>query len=200
MLLERASPRARLAIAGLSIVLLAAGLFRSLTRHPVWHDQFGLWYKTANEDAIRSFRAHEALAESYFRVGLEGMAEQEYQLAIQFAPRTMLRPRVTYANKLRLKGACYPAAEHYRIIVEVEPRHVAARAALIACLLDIGGYREAMLHARIGISYEWRMEAFRQALVTADSALSVSAPRGTVRLKLPPADSARAFVTVGKTE
>lgn len=200
LLFERAAPRARLALAGLSILLIAAGLLRSLTRHPVWHDQFGLWYKTANEDAIKSFRAHEALAESYFRVGMEGMAEQEYQLAIQFAPITMLRPRVTYATKLRMRGACYPAATHYRIIVEVEPRHVAARAALIACLLDIGRYREAMLHARIGISHEWRVEAFQQALVTADSAFRVSAPPGTVRLKLPPADSARAFVTVGTTK
>jgi hypothetical protein len=57
-----------------------------------------------------------------------------------------------------------------------------------------------MLHARIGISHEWRVEAFQQALVTADSAFRVSAPPGTVRLKLPPADSARAFVTVGTTK
>jgi hypothetical protein len=171
-------------------------MFRSLTRHPVWHDQFGLWYKTANEDAPLSFRAHEALAEAYFQVGMQGMAEEEYRIAIHFAPVTMLRPRVSYADKLRHRGACYPAAEHYRIVVRVEPRHVAARAALIACLFDLGHYREAMFHARIGKTYGWELSALQQMIETADSALRVKAPPGTIRIELPKADSSKASAPV----
>jgi hypothetical protein len=194
ILAERATPRARLVLAGLFGAALVAGMIRSNSRHPVWHDQFGLWYKTANEDAPRSFRAHEALAEAYFLAGLQGMGEQEFQLAIQFAPVTMLRPRMSYADKLRRQGACYRAAAHYRTAVEVEPRHMPARAGLIACLLDLGRYREAMLHARMGISFGWMPSAFQQALRTADSALRVSAPAGTVRVKVPRSDISSSFI------
>jgi hypothetical protein len=194
LLYQPAAGRGELILGALSIAILLAGMFRSLTRHPIWHDQFGLWYKTANEDAPRSFRAHEALAEAYFHVGKQGMAEEEYQIALHFAPISMLRPRLSYADKLRLRGACYPAAEHYRIALQVEPRHTPARAALIACLVDLGHYREAMFHARMGLSYGWQLPLYRRMLHTADSALRVTAPPGTVRIDLPKQDSSSASV------
>jgi hypothetical protein len=195
--LERVTSQGRIALGAAAAALLLAGIITSAGRHPVWHDQFGLWYKTANEDAPLSFRAHEALAEAYFQIGMEGMAEQEYQLAIQFAPVTMLRPRIAFANRLRTRGACYPAAQHYRTVVEIEPRHVTARAGLIACLLDLGRYREAMFHARFATSLGWQVPTFQQALRTADSALKVSAPPGTVRLILPATDTVRSHMTIG---
>jgi hypothetical protein len=111
VLVERATPRWRMILSAATGALLMLGMFRSITRHPVWHDQFGLWYRTANEDAPLSFHAHEALAESYFNVGVERMAEEEYQLAIQFAPPSMTRPMMQYGDKLRLRGYCYPAAQ-----------------------------------------------------------------------------------------
>jgi hypothetical protein len=125
------------------------------------------------------------------------MSEQEYLLAIQFAPPTMLRPRIAFANRLRSRGACFPAAKQYRVIVEVEPRHVTARAGLIACLLDLGHYREAMFHARMAASLGWQVPTFQQALRTADSALQVRAPPGTVKLMLSAIDTARSHMTIG---
>jgi hypothetical protein len=120
---------------------------------------------------------------------MQGMAEQEYQLAIQFAPISMLRPRISYADKLRIRGACYPAARHYRIAVQVEPRHITARAALVACLVAIGHYREAMFHARMGMTYGYQLPIFAQMLQTADSSLRAQAPPGSVQIKFAAGDS-----------
>jgi hypothetical protein len=197
LVLERGRDRVRLGLSGAAVVLLLLGLLRSATRHPVWSDQFGLWYKTANEDAPRSFRAHDFLAEAYFQAGQERMAEQEYELAMHFAPASIMGPRMKYADKLRERGFCYPAAAHYRTIVEAQSNHAGAHAALLACLLDLGRYREARHHARIGIALGWQRAAFRQALATADSAERVAAAPGTVRVKVP-SDSISVYLRVGE--
>jgi hypothetical protein len=198
LLVQRAQHRARvmLGVAGFALILL--GLFRSATRHPVWSDQFGLWYKTANEDAPRSFRAHDFLAEAYFQAGQERMAEQEYELAMQFAPPSITGPRMKYADKLRQRGWCFPAVIQYKKVVEVHANHGAARAALAACLIDLGRYREAQYHARLGIAMGWQRSAFRQALLTADSAEGVSAPPGTVRINVASSDSVKVYMRIGE--
>jgi tetratricopeptide (TPR) repeat protein len=197
LVVERA-PRSLLkAIAAATALLLVLGTVRSAFRHPVWHDQFKLWYVTANQDAPRSFRAHAAMAQSYFLVGAERMAEEEYRLAIQFSPPRLTGPRMQYADRLRSRGLCYPAVEQYRIIVELRPTHAAALAALTSCLLDLGYYREAMFRARLGISLGWRRPAFQQMLGTADSAFRVNAPHGTVRVELPATDSAGVYTRIG---
>ena len=165
-------------------MLLVLGEYRSTTRHSVWSDQFNLWYQTANVDAPRSFRAHEALAESYFKIGVEHMAELEYRLAIKYSPKNLTRPMTEFAERLRSRGISYPAAELYRKVTVIHPADLLGRAALIACLLDLGSYREAIFQARMAISYSWELPAFQTALATADSALRVNAPPGTVRVKL----------------
>ena len=186
LLLERASASTRLLLASVTGILLILGAFRSTTRHPVWSDQFGLWYHTANVDAPRSYKAHEALAEAYFQLEMERMAEVEYRLAIQYAPKTLTRPSMSYAHRLRSRGFCHPAAALYRkALEEVYPSFLAAQAGLIACALDLGLYREAALNARLAISMDWERPAFQIALAVADSALRTNAPPGTVRLKIP---------------
>jgi hypothetical protein len=185
LLLERAGPWTRLGLATATGTLLVLGEYRSTTRHAVWSDQFNLWYHTANVDAPKSYRAHEALAESYFNIGVERMAEHEYRLAIKYAPTTLARPMTAYAARLRSRGFSYPAAEVYRKVIGLQPSSLLDRAALIACLVDLGRYREAIFQARMAISYGWEQPAFQAALATADSALRVNAPPGTVRVKPP---------------
>lgn len=185
LLLERASAATRGVLASVTGILLVLGVFRSTTRHPVWSDQFNLWYQTATVDAPRSFRAHEALAEAYFQIEMERMAEVEYRLAIQYAPKQLTRPSMSYAHRLRSRGFCYPAAALYRKALEVYPSFLAAQAGLIACALDLGLYREAAHNARLAISMDWERPAFQIALAVADSALRVGAPPGTVRLRIP---------------
>lgn len=197
LLLERASASTRIALASATGILLVLGAYRSTTRHPVWSDQFNLWYQTATVDAPRSFRAHEALAEAYFQIEMERMAEVEYRLAIRYAPKQLTRPSMSYAHRLRSRGFCYPAAALYRKALEVYPSFLAAQAGLIACALDLGRYREAALNARLAISMDWERPAFQIALAVADSALRVGAPPGTVRLRIPDKYVMSEVLTVG---
>jgi hypothetical protein len=197
LLLERAGPRMRLGLAAATGMFLILGEYRSTIRHSVWSDQFNLWYQTANVDAPRSWRAHEALAESYFRIGVERMAEREYRLAMKYSPKSLTRPMTAYAERLRSRGFSFPAAELYRKVTEMHPRDLLGRAALIACLLDLGRYREAMFQARMAMSYNFELPAYQAALATADSALRVQAPPGTVRVRLPDKSGLGPYFIIG---
>jgi len=182
--LPRATERARLALAALTGALLIAGVARSTARHPVWADQFTFWYQTANRDAPLSYRAHHALAEMYWGADLQGRAEHEYRVAIGLSPPKLTQVMVDYANRLRLKGFCYPALPLYREGLAVHPNFIGWRAAFVACLLDLGQYQEARSAALIGVSYDYQADSWRQIRATADSALRVQAPPGTVRIAL----------------
>ncbi len=195
-LIRRVGYRTQVALAGGVGILLILGVYRSTTRHPVWSDQFNFWYHTANRDAPLSYRAHHALAELYWGAKLEARAEQEYRMAIAQSPPRLTQVAVDYANRLRLKGFCYPAAELYRQALEVHPNFLNIRASLIACLLHIGAYREARSLAHIGVSYGLQTESWARIRATADSALRVGAPPGSVAIDLP-SDSVSRHMGVG---
>lgn len=188
LLLERAEPRARQALAVLVGILLILGVYRSTTRHPVWSDQFNYWYITANTDAPLSYRAHHALAEMYVLAKAERRAEEEYRLSILLAPPNVSTVYLDYANRLRLRGHCYPAAELYRKSLAIHPANLAVRASLVACLIDLGKYQEALDEIATGLTYAERPATWIQLRHTADSALKAGAPPGSVRL-IVPADS-----------
>ncbi len=180
LLLERAERRAQLGLATLAGALVILGVYRSTTRHPVWSDQFNYWYVTASHDAPLSYRAHHALAEMYSLARAEGRAEGEYRLAIALAPPKVSTVYLEYANKLRLRGFCYAAAKLYRQSLAIDPDNLAVRASLTACLIHLGEYAEALLNTRIGISYGRRLDTWRALRQTADSALRIGAPPGSV--------------------
>lgn len=196
LLATRASAAGRLALAAAVGALLILGVYRSTTRHPVWADQFNLWYDTANRDAPKSYRAHHAMAEMYFMAGSEGRAEREYRLAILYSPSKVGQVYLDYANKLRYKGFCYAAATLYRQALVIHPNNMAARASLLACLLHLGAYREALGVARIGIAYDWQRGAWQALRYTADSALRVGAKPGSVKLTLL-SDSVATYMNIG---
>lgn len=198
LVLSRVRLPIRRVIALTAAVLVAVGVYRSNLRHRVWLDQFTLWYHTANVDAPKSFRAHEALAESYFAIGVERLSEREQRLAIRYAPDRLTRPRFDYADRLRARGFCYPAIDLYQSVLRVHPDQMLARASLVACLLDQGAYRQAGFHARLGISHNWEPAVFQLALVAADSAERVLAPHGTVRVTVPSTFVLRKAMLVGE--
>jgi hypothetical protein len=195
ILLERSDATRQLALAGIVGALLILGVARSTTRHPVWADQFGLWYDTANRDAPKSYRAHHALAEMYFLAGSEGRAEREYRVAIQYAPATVGQVYLDYANKLRLRGFCFPADELYRKSLQVHPNNMAARASLVACLMHNGEYREALAESRLGISYDWQRSTWQWLRDKADSALRVGAAPGSINIQV--TDSVQTYMNIG---
>ncbi|HEU5218328.1 MAG TPA: hypothetical protein VFU23_06705 [Gemmatimonadales bacterium] len=194
LLLERAEPGAQRGLAVATGLLLILGVYRSTTRHPVWSDQFNYWYVTANHDAPLSYRAHHALAEMYVLANADGKAEQEYRLSIALAPPNVSTVFLAYANRLRLKGHCYPAAELYRRSLAIAPAVQPVRASLVACLIDLGKYQEALQEAAIGLASGDEPATWRWLQQAADSALKAGAPAGSVHLT-PPSDSTASLKT-----
>jgi protein O-mannosyl-transferase len=181
LLVERAEPSGRKGLAVLVGMLLILGVYKSTTRHSVWSDQFNLWYVTATEDAPLSFSAHHALAELYVTAKADGRAEKEYRLAIALAPPRQATIFLEYANRLRLKGFCYPAVDLYRRSLAVDPNLLSVRASLTACLINLGRYQEALAETAIGLASLQQVGVWRWLQNTADSALRVSAPPGSIR-------------------
>ena len=179
---RRAVPRARRALALVVGLLLILGVYRSATRHPVWSDMFNYWYVTANHDAPLSFQAHHALGEMYLLAGAEGRAEPEFRLAIALAPPNESNVYLAYANLLRLRGFCHPAAELYRKSLGVNPAGDEVRASLVACLIELGNYPEALREIPIGLSYGGETRTWLRLQQAADSALKAGAPPGSIRL------------------
>lgn len=198
LLLERAEPSGRAGLAVIASLLLILGVYRSAQRHPVWADQVTLWHTTATEDAPLSYRAHHALAEMYVTAQAEGKAEEEYRLAIALAPPGVSVVFLDYANRLRLKGYCYPAVALYRNSLAIEPRNAAVRASLTACLIYLGQYREALAETAIGLASGEDAGAWRWLRQTADSALRAGAPAGSVHPE-PAFDSLSGNVKIGTT-
>lgn len=198
LLRQRAEPRARNALAAVVGLLLILGVYRSTTRHPVWSDQFNYWFVTANHDAPLSFRAHHALAEMYVLARAEGRAEQEFRLSIALAPPNVSTVYLAYANRLRLRGFCYPAVELYRKSLEVSPASHAVRASLVACLINLGKYQEALQETALGLASGEESGTWRWLRRTADSALRAGAPPGSVR-PTSPVDTLTGDVKIGAT-
>jgi hypothetical protein len=197
LLLRVANDRGRIGLLSAVGALLILGVYRSTIRHPFWSDQFTFWYQTANRDAPLSYRAHHALAELYWGARLEGRAEREYRLAIANSPPKLMQVGVDYANRLRIKGLCYPALPYYRAGLEVHPNFLAWRASFVACLLHEGKYQEARTVALLGATYEYQVESWRRIRHTADSALRVGAPPGSVTITLPATDSIGTHMGIG---
>ncbi len=195
-LLEQSAARARVGLVAITGAVLILGSYRSGLRHPVWSDQFNLWYVTATRDAPLSYRAHHALAEMYALARADGRAEAEYRLAIALAPRKEWRVYLDYANKLRAKGFCYPAVPLYQSALEGQHNDMSSRASLIACLLRLGRYREARAESRLAISYGWKVETWQLLRNLADSALRVSAPPGSLNIRMA-GDSVSGYLSIG---
>lgn len=194
--LRQSTARARAGLVALTGFVLLLGVYKSALRHPVWADQFNLWYVTSNQDAPLSSRAHHALAEMYALARADGRAEGEFRLAIALAPRNEWRVHLDYANMLRVKGFCYPAVPLYRRALESQFNDMSSRASLIACLLRLGRYREARAESRIAISYGWKIETWQLLRDMADSALRVNAPPGSMSIRIA-GDSVSSYLSIG---
>lgn len=185
LLLERASASTRVLFASVTGLLLILGTYRSASRHPDWSDMFSYWYVTANRDAPRSFRAHHALGEMYLLAGAEGLAEQEFRMSIALAPPNVSDVYLVYADMLRRRGHCHPAAALYQRSLTVNPGVHSVRMSLIACLIQLGRYPEAQQEISKGVPFGEHTGTWLRLREAADSALRAGAPPGAVRVTLP---------------
>ena len=185
LVLERASGSTRVLLASATGLLLVLGAYRSAARHPDWSDMFNYWYVTANRDAPQSFRAHHALGEMYLLADASGPAEREFRAAIALAPPHESNVYLAYADMLRRRGHCYPAAELYRRSLTISPGAHSVRMSLIACLIELGRYPEAQQEISKGVPYGEHTRTWLRLREAADSALRAGAPPGAVRVTLP---------------
>lgn len=176
------------------VVLLGLGIGRTVDRYAVWQDQFTLFQQTTI-DAPLSYEAHYGYADLLAQMGRGQEAETEYQVAIQLFPKmedgTILARRTAkvyqdLGNLYRSSGLCLQAIEAYdnTLAQSASMEYNEVRQSLIACLLYEGDYRRAAVEARIGITGGWNNAVFSPLLITADSALAVSAPPGAVRVTM----------------
>ena len=183
--LDRASASTRVLLASVTGLLLVLGVYRSATRHPDWSDMFNYWYVTANRDAPASFRAHHALGEMYLLADAYGLAEQEFRTSIALAPPHESNVYLAYADMLRRRGFCYPAAELYQRSLRINSGAQAVRMSLIACLIQLGRYPDALAEIGKGIPLGEHTAAWLGLRAAADSALKAGAPPGSIRVPLP---------------
>ncbi len=179
-------------VAGLAVLLLILGAWRSADRYPSWRDQLTLFSQSV-ADAPLSYRAHYAYGDLLARIGRKREAETEYLTAIALFPDdmrdgTILARRTTrvfqsLGDLYRSSGLCDRAIEAYRsgLAASVSVEFNDARQSMVACMLFEGRYREAAAEARIGIAGDWNVPMFRRMLALADSAMAVAAPPGTIR-------------------
>ncbi len=176
------------------VVLLGLGIGRTVTRYPVWRDQFTLYQQTTI-DAPLSYEAHYGYADLLAQLGRGQEAETEYRVAIRLFPEmedgTILARRTAKVyqdrgNLYRSSGLCPQAIEAYdnTLAQSASIEYNEVRQSLIACLLYEGDYRRAAVEARVAITGGWNNAVFGPLLITADSALAVNAPPGAVRVTM----------------
>lgn len=186
LLAGRSNPRPLARALGVATaVLVALGVWRSAIRHPDWRTQIYYWAVTV-EDAPLSYRAHHAHAQILWGLGYEGASVSAFHTAMALYPRSWWI-RNELANRFRLKGDCYPALDLYDDSLRINPEQPAARASRIACLVHLARYEEAIAAADEALTYGRDVEDFQAYRATADSALRVGAPPGTVHLTVPDA-------------
>ena len=182
---DRASVSTRILLGSATGLLLVLGAYRSAARHPDWSDMFNYWYVTANRDAPQSFRAHHALGEMYLLADAYGLAEQEFRLSMALAPPHVSDVYLAYADMLRRRGFCNPAVALYRKSLDIDPQVHGVRMSLVACLIRLGRYPDALQEIGKGIPLGEHTATWLGLRNTADSALRAGAPPGTVPVTLP---------------
>jgi len=200
ILLQPAGAPARTGLARVAavvtVLLVAAGVVRSAIRHLDWRSQVYYWAKTV-QDAPLSYRAHHAHAQLLYGLGYEGAAVSAFHTAFALYPKAWWIKN-ELGNRFRLRAQCYPAIDLYRESIQVFPEQTGARASLIACLLHLGRYQEAIQEAEAGMALQAagtaiydanaiQLSEFTRFRAVADSALRVGAPAGSVQIQVTPA-------------
>lgn len=169
------------AVVGLLAVL---GILRSAERQRVWRNEAYLSVR-AVQDAPRSYRTQRAYADILFQLNRPEMALEAYQRSIELAPAGHdWRVRNDLAARLRDRGEHALEVEILRASLATEPAQPEARGHLVAALLVLGRYDEAIVESERAIDLGGNPAAFDGLRALADSALAAGAPPGSVQIRL----------------
>lgn len=165
-------------------LLVIAGLLRSVERQRVWRNE-GFFAVRGVQDAPRSFRAQRAYGDVLFTVGRADLGVEAYDRAIAFAPPgSGWRVRNDLARRYRLQGETAKEVEQLRASLAEEPAQEDARGHLVAGLLLLGDYAGAARAADSALARGANRSVFQGLRAVADSAASVKAPPGSVRIQI----------------
>jgi len=168
--------RWRRAAAAVLVLLLLAGITRAERREREWRTDAELaWHRV--QDAPLDYLNHYSYGHLLIANGYLADGEREMQLAMALFPGDP-QPFAELGEAYAAAHRCPPAMPLFRHALDLLPKHPTARLGLARCLLEGGDYAAARSQARIGLSYPYEREAFRQVEHAADSALRVAGHPG----------------------
>jgi hypothetical protein len=175
----------RVVFAGLVVIILSAGTWRSITRTPVWHDNERL-FSQAVVDAPESYRAHYMLAAWMFDTKRKKEGEHEYRRALALFPYD---PFMSYnlAMQYQMSGMYAAAIPLYHWTFDLAPhfREGEGRENLAICLASVSQFTEAREQALIAMQYGGaRLKDLRRIVQFSDSSLGKMSNKRT-RTKQP---------------
>lgn len=197
--LERViSPRATRVVRGSSgmlaaaiLVLVIAGIARSAERQRVWRNAETLALGGV-EDAPRSYRTQQAYGYQLFEMGLKDRAIEAYARAIFLAPaRQQWRVRNDLARRFFVEGRYDLAVEQLSASLRSAPDREETWNYLILGHLGLGNYDEAARLSDSALAHGGSPALFSGHRALADSAARDSAPPGSIRIRVLPAQPGR---------
>jgi hypothetical protein len=147
--------------------LVAAGLWRSAVRQPVWRSSATL-FPQGVIDAPLSFRAHDVYAGMLFDSGDRVGGEREARLALALYPHDGVLYR-DLANEYIRNGLCTPAIPLLQRAIAETTRQTDAYALLAECYLAQGDPAAARREARRGAAVGTYGTIYHRILLSADS-------------------------------
>ena len=133
----RSRPVTRYAVAILALLGLGAGIAKSFSRGPVWHDNERLFRQTV-EDVPSSGHAHWMLAAQLFDQQQRPEALREMDLAVALGGRNDYFMLGYAGDMFATSGRCERALLFYSRALELTPHDVRVRLNAYRCLLKIG--------------------------------------------------------------
>jgi tetratricopeptide (TPR) repeat protein len=158
----------RVAAGAAVVACIAAGVFRSAIREPVWRDDHTLFARGVI-DAPRDYYTHYLWADQLFNEGRTDDAAREAGRSIDLSrgyPPALALLADVYARD----GACDRAIPLWRRALRVMPWLVPPRIGLATCLVRTGEYADARAVATEGIAHGETDPGLRHAIASADSA------------------------------
>ena len=163
-------------------LLVIAGGVRSAERHRIWRNEAFFSVRTV-QDAPLSYRAQRAYGEVLFGLGQDSLALAAYRRALDLAPTGHgWRVRNDLARRFRVMQMAGAEAAQLAASLAERPDQEDTRGYLVAALLVLGRYKEAMAQADSALARGGNPAAFQRIRVLADSADRARAPAGSVRV------------------
>ena len=160
-------PARRMVTAAL-LAIAGAGVARSFTRSPVWHDNEKLFRQTV-EDVPSSGRAHWMLAAELFDHKQRPEALEEMSLAVALGGKNDFFMLGYAGDMFATVRQCLTALTYYSRALELQPADVRVRVNAARCLLEIGKPVDAKAVAQAGIERSGADARLKNLIAIADS-------------------------------